>query len=315
MRKNLASQIWNVALVATIGLPSLAAAQDAAPAPAPATTPAPAAAAATPVAPAAAVPVAAPPPAAPPAANTNAEGKEEFVHHGSPIPPPAAEVPKPIPSYFRIDHDYMFGLQFWAGATYPLSDTVGLAVDIYMPEVAAPNVSTTPYAYWGEFDIGPALTLGPVTLTPMAGIAFDWAAKRAVALNAPQLYTILNLDKFYFESWIWTVLYSPFKDKVWNDYFHTRNWFLYKVSGAVAVGPQFEYMYYLKDFTTTDDAGVTTVVNPKGTAAMPLGAHVELAFGTGNSVGMFLGYELDKDVRTRNGGNAAQGRLTFVHNF
>jgi hypothetical protein len=209
----------------------------------------------------------------------------------------------------------MFGLQFWAGATYPLTDTIGLAADIYMPEVAAPVTPNAAYSYWGEFDLGPAFTLGPVTLTPMAGIAFDWGAKRAVAINAPQLYTILNLDKIYFESWVWTVLYSPFKDKVWNDYIHTRNWLLYKLSGTVALGPQFEYMYYFKDFTGPDGNGGTQVINPKGTAAMPLGGHVELAFGAGNSVGVFLGYELDKGVRDRAGGNAAQGRLTFVHNF
>ena len=309
MRKNLATLTSNVALVMTLGLPSLAAAQDAAApaAPPPAATTAPAAAPPAATATAATPAVAPTAPAAAPSADAAA----------TPAAPaaPATEAPKPVPSYFRIDHDYMFGLQFWAGVTYPLTDTVGLAADIYMPEVAAPVTSHAAYSYWSEFDIGPALTLGPVTLTPMAGIAFDWGAKRAVALNAPQLYTILNLDKFYFESWVWTVLYSPFKDKVWNDYIHTRNWLLYKVNGTVAVGPQFEYMYYFKDFTGTDGSGATTVLNPKGTAAMPLGAHVELAFGTGNSVGMFLGYELDKNVRNRNGGNAAEGRLTFVHNF
>jgi hypothetical protein len=52
----------------------------------------------------------------------------------APAPTPVAEEPKPVPSYFRIDHDYMFGLQVWAGATYPLTDKIGLATDIYLAE-------------------------------------------------------------------------------------------------------------------------------------------------------------------------------------
>ncbi|MFA5202804.1 MAG: hypothetical protein WC708_00110 [Lentisphaeria bacterium] len=231
------------------------------------------------------------------------------------IPKPPVEEKKPIQSYFRIDQDYMFGLQLWAGAAYPISNKISLAADIFMPEVAGPTTKSALYSYWGEFDLGPAFTLGPVTLTPMAGIAFDWGAKRAIALNAPQLYTIINIDRFYFESWVWTVLYSPFKDKVWNDYIHTRNWFLFKINDIIAVGPQFEYMYYFKNYSTPDDSGVMTLRNPKGTAAMPLGGHIELAFGTGNSLGLFLGYELNKDVRTRNDGNALSGRFSFVHNF
>jgi hypothetical protein len=139
----------------------------------------------------------------------------------------------------------------------------------------------------------------------MAGIAFDWAAKRAVALNAPQLYSVVNLDKLYFESWIWTLLYTSFKNPVYSDYIHTRNWLSFKATQTIGVGPQFEYTCNFN----TKGSGV------KGTTAMPLGGHVELAFGAGNSLGLFLGYELSKSVRTNAGGNAAEGRLTFVHNF
>jgi hypothetical protein len=286
MRSTLVSR---TILVALLGIPSFASAQDVAPPAAtpPAATPPPAAAAPE-------TPAAAPTPTAPAAPTAE-----------------AAPAPTPIPSYFRIDHDYMFGLQLWAGATYPITDKIGLATDIYIPEVYTPNIESAPVSWWSEFDIGPAFTLGPVTLTPMAGIAFDWAAKRAVALNVPQLYTVINLDKFYFESWVWTVLYSPFKDQVWNDYIHTRNWLLYKATKSISVGPQFELQYFLKDYKGSDG----NVVNPKGVGGMPLGAHAELAFGTGNSLGIFVGYELDKDVRNTRDGNAAVGRLTFVHNF
>jgi hypothetical protein len=231
-------------------------------------------------------------------------------------PPPAAEEPaKPIPSYFRIDHDYLFGLQLWAGATYPLLDWLGLSTDIYIaenyPAFAGGTVSggalsgNLTQSYWGEFDLGPALTLGPLSVTPMVGIAFDWAARRPVAINGPQLYTILNLDRIYFESWVWTLLYSPFKEPVYSNYIHTRNWLLFKATPNIGIGPQFEYTYNLN----TQGSGT------KGTQAMPLGGHVELAYGTGNSLGLFLGYELDKDLRAAKDGKAAAGRLTFVHNF
>jgi hypothetical protein len=288
MRMTIASLSTNVAILTVLGLPSLAAAQDAAPAaPAPAATtaaPAAAPAPAAPATPAAPAPEAA---AAAPAA-------------------PAAEAPKPIPSYFRIDQDYLFGTQLWAGATYPLSDTIGLAADIYMPEnYVGASATGAAQSWWSEFDIGPAFTAGPLTLTPMAGIAFDWYAKRAVALNVPQLYTVVNTDKIYFESWIWTVLYSPFKNPVQSDYFHTRDWVLYKVNSTISVGPQFEFTYNL------NTAGSTK----KGTVAAPLGAHVELAFGAGNSLGLFAGYNLNKTSRDAYGGNGAEGRVTFVHNF
>jgi hypothetical protein len=225
--------------------------------------------------------------------------------------PPPAETPTPVPSYFRIDHDYAFGLQLWAGATYPLAENIGLATDIYIAENwplastdASGAVTGAVNSWWGEFDIGPAFTFGPLSLTPMVGLAFDWAAKRSVAINGPQLYTILNTEKVYFESWIWTLLYSPFKDQVASNYFHTRNWILYKLSGTVAVGPQIELWTNLQD-----------KVGPKGITSLPIGGHVDLAYGTGNTLGLFLGYETHKDAREAVGGKGAVGRITFVHNF
>ena len=292
-----------VALCLLIGLSGQAMAQTAA-APAPAAPkpaePAPAAPAA---AAAPATPEAAPAPAAPaaPAADANAPV-------AAPATPPAEPAP---PSYFRIDHDYAFGLQLWAGATYPLSETVGLASDIYIAENfpsanvdSAGAVTIHPTSWWGEFDIGPAFTIGQLSVTPMVGFAFDWAAKRAVAINGPQLYTIFNHEKVYFESWIWTLLYSPFKDQVANDYFHTRDWILYKLSGTVALGPQLELWTNLQ-----------SKLGPKGLTSLPIGGHVDLAYGTGNTLGLFLGYETHKEARNAVGGKGAVGRLTFVHNF
>lgn len=222
-----------------------------------------------------------------------------------------AQEAKPIPSYFRIDQDYLLGTQLWAGATYPLSSKVGLATGVFIVE-NSPSVTTDAAggsrmknSWYGEFDLGPSLTLGPVSLTPMAGIGFDWADRRAVALNVPQLYTIVSFHKIYFESWVWTLLFSPFKNPIASDYIHTRDWVLYKLNDTIGIGPQIEYTYNMN----TRGSGT------KGTVGMPLGAHIELAFGAGNSLGLFAGYELMKAVRNAAGGNAAEGRITFVHNF
>jgi hypothetical protein len=225
---------------------------------------------------------------------------------------PVIEESKPIASYFRFDQDYMFGLQLWAGATYPLTDNIALATDIYTAEnypsvslqtdaEGTPTGAGVTHSYWGEFDIGPALTFGPVTLTPMAGIAFDWAAKRAVALNAPQLCTVVNLEKFYFESWYWTVLYSVFDKRGPNDYIHTRNWVLYKLNSTISIGPQLEYSYDLEAKRTL--------------FGFPVGGHLELAYGSNNTLGIFLGYDTKKNTHVQPNDSAAVGRFTFVHNF
>jgi hypothetical protein len=304
----------SVALALVVGISGQAMAQSAAPA-TPAATPlattpastAPGAAApTTPATPAA--PEAAPPAAAPPAAAADASA--------APAAPAAATPPAEAPpaSYFRIDHDYAFGLQLWAGATYALGEGIGLATDIYIAEFApggytnkaTPPVGTPGFIWYGEFDIGPAFTFGPLSLTPMVGIGFDWAAKHVNAINGPQLYTIINTDKIYVESWVWTFLYSPFKQQDFDNYFHTRDWILYKLSGTVALGPQIELWTNLQD----------KVSGHKGVTSLPIGGHIDLTYGTGNTLGLFLGYDANKYGRNAaHDGNGAVGRLTFVHNF
>jgi hypothetical protein len=143
----------------------------------------------------------------------------------------------------------------------------------------------------------------------MVGAGFDWGAKHVNLINGPQLYTILNTDSIYIESWVWTLLYSPFKEAPSQDFFHTRDWILYKLSGTIAVGPQIELWYALKH------KNIAGTDYTSGLKSMPVGGHVDIAYGTGNTLGLFLGYEADKDGRTARGNNGAVGRLTFVHNF
>ncbi len=299
----------SVALALIAGISGQANAQSAAPAtPAatpPATTPAPsapgAAAPTTPATPVAAQPA---PAAAPATAPAPADAAAAPATPATPAEPPPA-------SYFRIDDDYAFGLQLWAGATHSLGGGVGLATDIYIDEVeygaynAKGAAGKVPYSWYGEFDIGPAFTFGPLALTPMVGVGYDWGAKHVTAINGPQLYTILNTDSIYIESWIWTLLYSPFKEQPLDDYFHTRDWILYKLSGTVAVGPQVELWTNMQ----------SKISGHKGVTSLPVGLHADIGYGTGNTLGLFVGYEANKYGRDSHGGNAAVGRFTFVHNF
>lgn len=291
--------------VVALALPTLAVAQDVAPTPAPPPEPVAASAEVGGSAEMAADP--APQGTSEPMAAPMSEPPPMMPPPPPPPPPPAEDEGSDAPaSYFRIDHDYLAGLQLWAGATYGINDTVALATDVFIGEnwpglgMDADGNPSLVNGWWGEFDMGPSFTLGPLSIAPEVGIAFDWAAKKAVAINGPQLYTILSLDKIYFESWVWTVLYSAFDKSGPNDYIHTRNWLLYQVTDLIGIGPQLEYTYDLED---------------KATLGFPVGGHVELGYGTGNSLGLFLGYETKKEVRQAAGDAGAEGRITFVHNF
>lgn len=252
-----------------------------APAPAP-----PAAAAAEP-APAPAPVAAAEPPA--PAAEPPARAPEE----ATPAPAaPAEENPPAPPSWFRIDSD-LYGVQLWAGATHDLG-AFQLATDIYVTSTI------------GEFDIGPAFTFadGAVALTPMVGAQFDWAQKRMVSLVVPQLFTIVNLDSIYFESWIQGFFYSPFTEGAEPlDTLYTRDFLLYKVSDMFAIGPNVELNYGF-------DAGEIT--------SLPVGGAAMIGYGTGNTLLLAMGYETNEDARAAAGGSgdrAIFGRFTFIHYF
>jgi len=198
-------------------------------------------------------PAAEPAPAAAPAAGEPAEDEEEG-----------------IPGWFRIDSDGL-GLQLWVGATHSLGP-VDLASDIYVDS-----------GTFAEFDIGPAFSFGPLALTPMVGIGFDWSEQRATTLIAPQLFTILDLDMIYFESWIQGFLYSPFTEGADND-LYTRNFLLAKLSDDFHIGPQMEATLALNNDRDT-------------LSSLPVGGRINLAYGENNLLGLFLGYETQEDAR------------------
>lgn len=201
------------------------------------------------------------------------------------------------PAWFRIDSD-LGGLQLWAGATHPLSDTVGLATDIYVFDSV------------GEFDIGPAFTAGPFVATPMLGMQFNWAEKQAWSL-VPQFYLTGGPDPIYTELWVQMFLNSVFQEDATNT-LYARLFVDYKLGKYLAIGPQVE---------------TTLALNGDGDtlASLPIGGSVMLSnYGQGNSLFLFLGYETQEGARggviesldeQGEGDNALVGRLSFVKNF
>jgi len=234
---------------------------------------------------------------APPAATPATVETPASAPAGTPEPAAAAPAPAgptPAPGWMRIDSDF-FGLQLWGGGTLPLVDGVGLAMDIYV------NQNTASY---GEFDIGPAITAGPLTLTPMIGIQMDWTTRKAAAL-VPQFYVTGSLGPMYTEFWFQFYDYKMFKDLPTNQ-INMRLFSDYKISDYVALGPEIDLNW--------DSAGLP---NNKGDIKkvynLPIGPNLMLSnLGLNSSLIAFVGYETGDPTHEK---NHATGRLTFVHNF
>ncbi|CAN93037.1 MULTISPECIES: hypothetical protein [Sorangium] len=235
----------------------------------------------------------APPPADPGAAAAAAP---------APVAEPAA--PAPIPSWFRFDADSL-GLQLWAGATHQVGP-ISLSSDIYLTTLGT-----------AEFDIGPAFTMGPVTLNPMVGFSFNFMTMEPAALVAPQLFTFVDAKPVYFESWILGSFSSMFNESVQN-YVYTRDFLLYYPIDDFGIGPHLEATVDLNEVVTSVDDPLTAgvdegSVDESGFASLQVGGVIGLNYGTGNKLLLYLGYETQEESQA--GGNKLAGRFTFVHNF
>jgi hypothetical protein len=264
----------------------------------------PATALAQDTAPAATAPAA--PPAPAPAAAESPQSSAEASPPASPAPSvePAPAAPAAWPGWIRVDHDGG-ALQVWGGATAPLADGIGLAFDMYVNS-----------GFLGEFDIGPAIAVNTLTLTPMIGFQFDWADRKLAAV-VPQLYLTGPFadGKLYEELWVQYYNYKLTKyqeDHNGSTTLYLRAFVDYKISDNVGVGPQIEL---LQNFTQ------------EKLTSLPVGANVMLNMGLNSTFFMFLGYETNKNSNTYPTGADAMGnptgtekhnvagRLTFVHNF
>jgi hypothetical protein len=233
---------------------------------------------------------------APPAATPATVETPTSAPAGTPEPAAAAPAPAgptPAPGWMRIDSDF-FGVQLWGGGTLPLTDGVGLAMDIYVNQNAIS---------YGEFDIGPAITAGPLTLTPMIGMQMDWTNRRAAAL-VPQFYATGSLGPMYTEFWFQFYDYKMFDGA--SNQINMRLFSDYKISDYVALGPEIDLNY--------DSVGLP---NSKGDIKkvynLPIGPNLMFSnLGLNSSLIGFIGYETGDPTGHK---NHATGRLTYVHNF
>jgi hypothetical protein len=229
--------------------------------------------------PAAAAPAAPPDPVASP---TSAEVS------AAPTAPPAAaavEAPAagatPMPGWIRIDSDFGGTPQLWGGGTYPIADGFGLAFDMYL----APGL--------GELDVGPAITAGPVLITPMLGLQVDWLNHKAASF-VPQLYVTGGTGPIYGELWLQYYINKMFDGP--SNTLYGRLFADYKLNDYIALGPEL-------DFAHDSEADL---------ASLAIGPNVMLSnVGLNSTFMVFLGYETQD---TFNDTHLA-GRLTFIHNF
>jgi hypothetical protein len=248
----------------------------------------------------AAAPPTAAPAAATPAAETPSAASAPTGTAPAEAPPAAAPAgPTPLPGWMRIDSDFG-GLQLWGGATFPLADGIGLAFDMYVLQLGTPLGGVS----LGEFDIGPAITAGPFTLTPMLGVQMDYTNRRAQAL-VPQFYVTGGPSPIYSELW-----FQYYNNKVFNkDLSNQINGRLivdYKISDYVGVGPELDLGFDSKGLPNADG-------DAKKVYSLPVGVNLLFTNVGLNSTFMgFLGYETGDPSAQK---NHLGGRLTFVHNF
>lgn len=239
---------------------------------------------------------------------------------------PAEEEDAGVPSWMRVDSDSL-KLQLWFGATHDVGG-VGIATDIYVDS-----------GYWGEFDIGIEIPAAEgILLIPMVGIAADWSQKKFTSLVAPQLFGYFTFDPIYIELWSQFFINSIFADKGFTDdgtgefveiketvpnTWYNRLYLTFAATENFRIGPQVELTVPLNDAAKLQDEDG----NDKPLSSLQVGGHIDLGYGEGNTLGLFLGYETVKEARNRypeideEGNEAGEidhgivGRLTFVRYF
>jgi hypothetical protein len=207
----------------------------------------------------------------------------------APRPRYDAEVPEdstPVRGWLRFDVDRE-GPRIWVGAVHSLGG-IDFASDIYFNGAYA------------VLDVGVVLGFGPVSFLPMVGMGFNFAEGEAANIIGPQLFTIIDTDPIYFESWV-----QLYFNEVFGTYagelrgpgneFYTRNFLLYNVSDHFAIGPQMELDY---DFSSGN------------LTSLPVGGGVNVHYGEHNTLSLYLGYDTQAADTDR-----LAGRFTFIRTW
>ena len=196
-------------------------------------------------------------------------------------------VEKPhVPGWFRVDTDSL-GTHFLIGATHSVG-SISLESNIFIDDTI------------GEFDLGvsiPAVKGNSfnVTLLPMLGLGFDFAAPDGPLAIYPHLFIFMPAGKFFLKSWTIGTLYSMFNEDKSNEVY-TRNYLTYSLNKTIAIGPQLE---------------AVLVGNDVGLVSFVVGPRINIGYGENNTLGILVGYDTKKGEDQ----TGLTGRLSFTRRW
>ncbi len=212
---------------------------------------------------------------------------------------PMEEKPK-ITGWFQIDVDSL-GPYFLIGASHPLGGGISFDSNIYVN--GNPGIDGS-RKYLGEFDMGitfPAIANDSMALllTPMLGVGFNYASPDGPYALYPQIFAILPAGKIFGFHWTISTISSIFDDKSINELYN-RTYITYAINDIVAIGPQFE--------------SVLGLGGKGGLWALNFGGRVNINYGEGNELGLYVGYETQPTL-DEEGMEIEQTGLTGRMNF
>lgn len=183
-----------------------------------------------------------------------------------------------ITGWFQIDIDSL-GSYFLIGANHPIGDSgISIASNIYVNDVNKGK-------YTGEFDLGvtvPVMASDSVSLAlqPMVGIGFDYTGEDGPDALYPQVFAFLNAPNIFFFHWTIATVTTVFDDTTSNELYN-RSFLTYSLNDTIAIGPQIESV-----FVFVDELDKPLKLN--------VGARINIAYGTANTLGLYVGYETKK---------------------
>ena len=191
-----------------------------------------------------------------------------------------------IPGWFRVDTDSL-GTHFLIGATHSVGG-ISLESNIFIDDTI------------GEFDLGVSIPAVKgegfsVTLLPMLGLGYDFAAPDGPLAIYPHLFIFMPAGNLFFKSWTISTLYSVFDEGRSNE-LYTRNYITYSLNKTVAVGPQVE---------------AVPVGNSVGLVSFVVGPRINIGYGENNTLGILVGYDTKKAEEQ----TGLTGRLSFTRRW
>ena len=191
-----------------------------------------------------------------------------------------------IPGWFRVDTDSL-GTHFLIGATHSVGG-LSLESNIFIDDTI------------GEFDLGVSIPAVKgdgfgITLLPMLGLGYDFAAPDGPLAVYPHLFVFMPAGKLFLKSWTIGTLYSLFDEDKSNEVY-TRNYITYSLNKTLAIGPQVE---------------AVLVGNDVGLVSLVVGARINVGYGENNTLGILVGYDTKKGEDQ----TGLTGRLSFTRRW